>query len=58
VVHLYSVGLKDASRSKSLLTEATPGWEPIFEHNGETLAEMEHDKKVNGKKEMAPDVAN
>ncbi|CAG7920484.1 unnamed protein product [Penicillium olsonii] len=22
------------------------GWEPIFEHNGETLAEMEHDKKV------------
>jgi len=23
------------------------GWEPIFEHNGETLAEMELDKKVN-----------
>ncbi|KAJ5871642.1 uncharacterized protein N7529_003995 [Penicillium soppii] len=21
------------------------GWEPIFEHNGETLAEMKHDKK-------------
>jgi hypothetical protein len=22
------------------------GWEPIFEHEGETLAEMAHDKKV------------
>lgn len=22
------------------------GWEPIFEHKGETLAEMAHDKKV------------
>ncbi|KAJ5949041.1 hypothetical protein N7454_000625 [Penicillium verhagenii] len=27
-------------------TRFCPGWEPIFEHEGETLAEMAHDKKT------------
>jgi inosine/xanthosine triphosphate pyrophosphatase family protein len=29
-----------------MTTDREIGWEPIFEHEGETLAEMEKDKKV------------
>ena len=28
------------------------GWEPIFEHDGETLAEMAHEKKVGAQSTM------
>ena len=36
-----------SSRDQAVcVADGALGWEPIFEHNGETLAEMEHDKKV------------
>lgn len=46
-VHLYLVrSWKHILPCKASLIDISLGWEPIFEHNGETLAEMEHDKKV------------
>lgn len=31
---------------QSIMTTKSPGWEPIFEFEGQTLAEMSADKKV------------
>jgi hypothetical protein len=41
-----SVSIFEVVAFHRVITHRETGWEPIFEHEGETLAEMEHGKKV------------
>lgn len=44
----------EASCKRQLFSNWWLGWEPIFEHEGETLAEMAHEKKVWATQSFAP----